>query len=177
MRSPGWLGHDPELTLGVMNDGHSLLGSGADGPAATEEIDLVVCVDAPAQVEGQVEIHKGGIRTGPQHIALLSLRLSASLIRRQAGGTADCPILPFQFVCQHLLSWGIGRDFLVGQEGEHPLLKGVETTFDLSLGLGARGDQMGDAQGCEGSLELGTWVAAIGGGLMAEERQTIGVKG
>jgi hypothetical protein len=113
----------------------------------------------------------------PQHDALLSLRLSASLIRRQAGGAADCPILPGQFVCQQFLSWGIGRDFLVSQEGEEPLLKGAETTFDLSFGLGAGGDQMGDAQRRERPLELRTRVTAIGGGLMAEERQAIGVEG
>ena len=120
--------YDPELTLGVMNDGHGVSGSGTDGPAATEEIDLVVRVDAPAQVERQVEIQEGGIRTGPQYDALLSLGLSASLIRRQAGGTTDGPILPCQFVCQEFLSGGIGSDFLVGQEGEQPLLKSAETT-------------------------------------------------
>jgi hypothetical protein len=111
-----------------MNDGHGVFGSSTDGPAATEEIDLVVRVDASAQVERQVEIQEGGIRTGPQYDALLSLGFSASLIRRQADGTADCPILPCQFVSQEFLSGGIGRDFLVGQEGEQPLLKSAETT-------------------------------------------------
>jgi len=152
-----------------MNDGHGVFGRGADRPAATEEIDLVVGVDAPPQVERQVEIQKGAIGTCPQHDALLSLRLSASLIRRQVGGAADRPILPGQFVCQQFLSWGIGGDFLVSQEGEEPLLKGAETTFDLSFGLGAGGDQMGDAQRRERPLELRTRVTAIGGGLMAEE--------
>ena len=60
LRSLGWLGHDPELTLRVMNDGHGVPGSSADGPTATEEIDLLVRVDAPAQVEDQVEIQEGG---------------------------------------------------------------------------------------------------------------------
>ncbi|HZR19348.1 MAG TPA: hypothetical protein VFE51_18820 [Verrucomicrobiae bacterium] len=74
------LAHNPELTLGVMNDGHGVPGSRADGPAATEEIDLVVRVDAPTQGEGQMEIQQRGIRTGPQHVTLLRLRLSESLI-------------------------------------------------------------------------------------------------
>jgi len=35
-------------------------GSSADGPTATEEIDLLVRVDAPAEVDDQVEIQEGG---------------------------------------------------------------------------------------------------------------------
>ena len=35
---------------------------------------------------------------------------------------------------------------------------------------------MGDAQGGEGALELGAGIPAIGGGLMAEQGQAIGVK-
>ena len=36
---------------------------------------------------------------------------------------------------------------------------------------------MGDAQGCEGTLELGTGITSIGGGLMAEESQAVGIEG
>ena len=95
--------------------------------------------------------------------------LGASLVRGQAGGAADGSILAGQFACEQLLSRGIIGDFLIGQQGDAALLEGAEAAFDFALGLGAGCDQMGDAQGCEGPLELGTRIAAVGGGLMAEE--------
>ena len=56
-------------------------------------------------------------------------------------------------------------------------LEGAKAAFDFAFGLRAGGDQMGDAQGGEGALELGAGIPAIGGGLMAEQGQAIGVKG
>ena len=52
--------HDPELALGMMKNGHGVPGGGADGPASTQEIDGVVGVDAPAQMNGQMDIHEAG---------------------------------------------------------------------------------------------------------------------
>lgn len=77
----GWLGHDPELALGMMNDGHGMPGSGPDGPASTKKIDLVVSVDPPAHVEGQVKIQEAAVGTGAQHDAFVGLSLGARLIR------------------------------------------------------------------------------------------------
>ena len=56
-------------------------------------------------------------------------------------------------------------------------MKGAEATFNLSFSLWAGRNQMGDPQRCEGTLELRTGISSIGGGLMAEEGQTIGVQG
>ena len=150
------MGHDPELALRMMNNGHGVLGGGAYGPASTQEIDLVVGVDATCQVDGQMKIHEGGVGTGAQHVAVLSLCQGAGLIRGQVGGAADGSILAGQFADEQFLGRGIVGDFLVGQEGEDALLEGAEAAFDLSFGLRAGGDQMGDAQRGEGALELGT---------------------
>ena len=163
--------HDPELALRMMDNGHGVLGGGADGPASTQEIDLVVGVDATSQIDGQMKIQEAGVRTGPERIALLGLGQGAGFVRRQASGAADGPVLAGQLAHEQFLGRGIVRDFLVGQEGEHPLLESPEAPFDLSFGLRAGRDQMGDAQRGEGALELGTWVTAIGGGLMAEDGQ------
>ena len=48
----GWLRHDPELALGMVNEGDGMTSGGTDGPTATEEVDLVVGIDASAEVEG-----------------------------------------------------------------------------------------------------------------------------
>jgi hypothetical protein len=77
----------------MMNDGHGVPSGGADGPASTQKIDLVVSVDSTAQVERQVKIQEAAVGTVTQHDALLGLGFGASLIRGQAGGAADGPIL------------------------------------------------------------------------------------
>jgi len=59
----GWLGHDPELGLGMVNEGDGVAGGGTDRPTATEEINLVVGVDAPSQMQSQMEIQQAGVRT------------------------------------------------------------------------------------------------------------------
>src|SRR4051812_21594826 len=104
---------DPELALGMMNDGHGVLCGGANGPASTQKIDLVVSVDSTAQVDRQVKIQEATVWTGAQHDALLGLRLGASLIRGQAGGAANGPILAGQLAREQFLSRGVGCDFLV----------------------------------------------------------------
>ena len=81
-----------------------------------------------------------------------------------------------QFVGQQFLCRGVSGDFLVGQKGDDAFLEGAKAAFDFAFGLRAGGDQMGDAQGGEGALELGARIPAIGRGLMAEQGQTIGVK-
>ena len=72
--------HDPELTLRMVNEGHGMASSGTDGPTTTEEIDLVVGVDAAAEVEGQMEIQQAGARTRQQDVALFFLSLGAGVV-------------------------------------------------------------------------------------------------
>ena len=76
---------------------------------------------------------------------------------------------------QQFLCWGVSGDFLIGQKGDDALLEGAKAAFDFAFGLRAGGDQMGDAQGGKGALELGAGIAVIGHGVMAEEAQAVGV--
>ena len=161
----------------MMNDGHGVTSGGTNGPASAQKIDLVVRVDSTTHVKGQVKIQQATVGTSTQHDALLSLRLGASFIWGHTGGAADGPILAGQLVREQFLSRGVGGDFLVGQERQQTLLKGAEAPFDLSFSLRAGRDQMGDAQCCEGTLELRTGIAPIGSGLMAEEGQAVSIEG
>ena len=81
-----------------------------------------------------------------------------------------------QLAGQQFLCRGVIGDFLAGQEGDDSPLKGAQAAFDFAFGLGAGRDQVGDAQRGEGPLKLRAGVAAIGGGLMAEQGQAIGVE-
>ena len=176
----GWfrgLGDDPELAVGMMDEGDGPALGGADGPAAAEEVDLVVGVAAAGEVQGQMKVEQARIRTGPQGVAPLGLGLGPGVIGRAAGGAAEGPVLSLQFLVQECLGGRVGGDALVGQQGDQTFLEGAEATFDLALGLRARGDQMGDAQGGEGALELRTGIPAIGGRLVAKEGQAVGVEG
>ena len=81
MWSFGRFGYDPELAVWMMDDGNGVFGGGANGPASTHKVDLMIQVDPAAQVNGQVEIHEGGRRTGAQDTTLLVQRLGAGLVR------------------------------------------------------------------------------------------------
>ena len=55
-------------------------------------------------------------------------------------------------------------------------MEGAEAAFDFAFGLGARGHEVGHAQRGEGALELRARIAPVGGGLMTEQGQPIGVE-
>ena len=97
MRRAGWVGDDPELALRVVNDGYGVSGRRTDGPALTEEVDLVVGVDPTPQINGQMEIQQSLVGTGTQRDTVLDSGLGACLIRGETGGAADGPILAGQF--------------------------------------------------------------------------------
>lgn len=71
----------------------------------------------------------------------------------------------------------VSGDALVGEEGDQALLEGAESAFDFAFGLRRWSNEMGDAQCGEGALEFGARIATVGGGLVAEKGQTVGVDG
>jgi len=75
----GWLGYDPELAFGMVNEGDGMPSGGTDRPATTEEVDLVVGVDTSAEVDGEMEIQEAGVGTRTQNGALFGLGLSAGV--------------------------------------------------------------------------------------------------
>ena len=148
------LGYDPKLALRMVNNGHSMASGGADWPASAHEINLMIGVDATCDVQGQMEIQQAGVRTRMEYGALFFLGFGAGVVRGQVGGATDGAILACQFAGQQFLCGGVGGDFLVGQKRDDAILEGAKAAFDFSFGLGAGGDQMGDAQGGESALEL-----------------------
>ena len=76
------LGDDPELTLRMMNDGDGMASGGTDWPASTQEINLMIGVDASSEVQGEMEIQKAGIRTRTHDGAFFFLSDGASVVRR-----------------------------------------------------------------------------------------------
>lgn len=173
----GGLGNDPELAVWMMNEGDGVALSRGDGPTASQEVDLVVGIAAAAEVEGQMEVEQTGVWARAHGIALLGLGLGPGVVGREASGATNGLILPFQFLIEECLSRGIGGDPLEKKERDQTLLEGAKAAFDFPLGLGTGSDQMGDAQGGEGALELGPWIPSVGGGLVAEQSQSIGVEG
>src|ERR1043166_422617 len=140
--------HYPELALGMIDEGHGVAQGGTDLPTAAEEVDLGVGVEAAAQVQSQMEVHQGWVGAGLEHAALFLVGFGAGLVWGEAGGAADGAVLG-----------------------------GAEAAFDFALGLRAWSDQVSDAQCGQGALELGAGVAPVGGGLVTEEGEGIGVEG
>lgn len=136
------LGHDPELALGMVNESDGVASRGTDGPAPTQEIHLLVGVDAAAEVQRQMEIQQRGIRAGTQDGALFFLGFGASVVWGEAGGAADGAVLTDQLAGQQFLSGGVIGDLLEGQQGDDAFLEGAKAAFDFSFGLRAGRDQM-----------------------------------
>ena len=120
---------------------------------------------------------QAGGRTRAHRVALLVLGLGPGVIGRKAYGAADGLVLSFQLLVEESLGGGVGGDALEEQEGDQALLESAGAAFDLSFGLRARGDPMGDPQGGEGALELRAGISSVGGGPVAEDGQPIGVEG
>ena len=55
------MGDDPELGLGMVDEGNGMASGGTNRIAATEEINLVVGVDPSPEMQGQMEIQQAGI--------------------------------------------------------------------------------------------------------------------
>jgi hypothetical protein len=128
-----------------MDKSHGMAGGGADGPALSEEIDLVVGVDPSTEVDGEMEIQQVGVRAGAQDRALLFLSLGAGVVRGESGGAADSAVLARHLGVQQFLGGGVGGDFLVGQKCDEAFLERAKAAFDFALGLRTGRDQMGDA--------------------------------
>ena len=135
----------------------------------------MIGVDAASEVQRQMEIQRRGIRTSTQDGALFFLGFGASVVWGQAGGAADGAILTGQLAGQQFLSGGVIGDLLEGQERDDAFLEGAKAAFDFAFGLRAGRDQVRDAQGGEGTLELRTRIAVIARGLMAKQGQAISV--
>jgi hypothetical protein len=161
----------------VMDEGDGGSFGGSDVPALAEEVDLVVGVDPSFQVESQMQIQQRGWRAGPDGRAPVRQGFIPSCVGAETRSATDSGILALNLPVKHDLRGGIATDFFIGQKCDQAFLQGSKTAFDLALGLGAGGNQMGDAQGGEGALELRAGITIIRHGVMAEEAQSIGIDG
>ena len=122
-----------------------------------------------------MQVQQGGEWARADYRARFQQREIPSSIGRAPRGAANRGILVGHLAVQDDLGGGVIADLLVSQERHQALLQGAKAAFDLAFGFRAWGDQMGDAQGREGTLELGGGIPIIGHGIMAKEAETIGI--
>ena len=65
----------------MVDEGHGMPSGGTDRIAATEEINLVVGVNASSQMQRQMEVQQAGIGARMQRGALFFLSLGAGVVR------------------------------------------------------------------------------------------------
>ena len=88
----GWFrgrGDDPKLSAGMVDDGDGVALGGADGPTPSEEVDLVIGVEAAREMEGEVEIEEAGIGAGTHGVASIVDGLVPSVVGGKARGPAN----------------------------------------------------------------------------------------
>ena len=95
----------------------------------------------------------------------------------QAGGATNVVlVVPVDLDLQQRIGLFVVSDFFVGQKGDQPILKGAKAALDFTFGGRVGSDAMGHTQRGKGTLELRVSIEPVGGGSVAEERQTIGVQ-
>jgi hypothetical protein len=158
-----------------MNEGDSGSLGWGNGPTTSQEVYLVVGIDAAAQVERQMQVQQCGWRARTNGGAPFDQGLVPGGIGAEAGGAANGGILVGDLAIQHGLGGGVISDAFVSQERYQAQLQSAKAAFDLAFGLWAGGNQMGDAQGREGALELRTGIPIVGHGIMAKEAEAVGI--
>ena len=116
--------------------------SSPDGPAGAQEVDLVIGIEAPREVEGQVKVQKAGIWAWSHVVAVLCDGLVPGIVLGKPCGEANSVVLLLDLVVQELLSRAVAVDSLEGKQIEHSVLKGAEPTLDFALGLRTRSDEV-----------------------------------
>lgn len=125
-----------------------------------------------------MQVEQRGIGSRFEAGAFLRQSLGPGGIGGQAGGAADMRgVVVVDLLSEQKVGVGIAGDLCMSEEGDEPVLKITEATLDFSFGLGVGSDPMGNSQGGERALELRAGIQAVTGGDVAEEAQSIGVKG
>ena len=61
-------GDDPELAIGMVDEGDGMTLGGTDGPTPAEEVELLIGVEAAREVEGEVKVEEAGIGAGTRGV-------------------------------------------------------------------------------------------------------------
>src|SRR2546428_7292890 len=97
-----------------------------NGPTAAQEVDLVVGIDAAAQMERQMQVQEGGWRARTNGRAPFHQSLVPSRIGAVARGAADRVILVGHLAVQDDLSGGGMPDVIVNQGRYQTMVDGSE---------------------------------------------------
>lgn len=157
-------GNNPEAGLGMMHQGDGFSLCGGDRIGGAKEVDGEVGIEAPLEVEGEVQIEQGGIGRRLQAGAFLRQSLGPGGIGGQAGGAADMGgVVVVDLLSEQKVGVGVAGDMRMSEERDEPVLKITEATLDLSFGLSVGSDAMCHSQGSEGALELRAGIQAVTG--------------
>ena len=117
----------------MVDEGDGLALGRADGPTAAPGSRFGDRHCSGGQSEGPDGGRADWGRTRPHGVAVLGLGLGPGVIGREAGGSANCLVLPFQFMIEEGLSGGVARNALEEEEGHQTLLEGAEAAFTFPL--------------------------------------------
>ena len=133
------MGDHPELSERLMNQSDAGSFGGADLPALTKKVDLVIGVDASFQIESQVEVQQGYRWTGTREGALFWQSLLPGRIRAEACGAANGGILALNLPVEHDLCGEIASDFFIGRMATRHFCRVPKrrSIFLFACGLGA----------------------------------------
>ena len=91
----------------------------------------------------------------------MELGLFEEVVGDFASGRVSRGILAFDFHLKDFVGAFVGVDLGMGQECDEAFLKGAEAAFDFAFGLRGWGDEVGDAEGAQGALELAAGVEVV----------------
>jgi hypothetical protein len=80
--------------------------------------------------------------------------IGAHLVGDFCSGTVDFAVLTADFELEDFVGVLPGFDLCVSHEGDQTFLECAEASLDFAFGLGSGRDQVSDAEGPKGALEL-----------------------
>jgi len=161
----------------MVYDGHGPAFGRCDLVGAPFKIDGVVIVDSSRGSQREVKIEKGRGRAGPQGAAIFQKSLPPNSDRHEIGGSAFGLVLAGEFHLKDFVSMEPIAHFGMGHKSNQAALESAEATFDFSFGLRTWGNEMSDAQGSQGALELAPWIGVVIAGTGTKKTQAVGIDG
>lgn len=100
-----------------------------------------VGIEAPLEVEGEVQVEQRGIGRRFEAGVFFRQSLAPGSIGCQAGGAADMgDVVVVDLLSEEKVSVGVAGNLCMSEESDEPVLKIAEATLDLSFCLGVGGD-------------------------------------
>jgi len=122
-----------------------------------------------------VEIQERGGRAWTQGCVACKQGIGPHASGDFSRGAGELVVLAEDFHLENFVGLLPGLDAGVSHEGDQAFLEGAEAAFNLALGLGSGSDEVGDAKGAQGALELAFGVGVVIAGTWPEKTQAVGV--